>query len=147
MGRRHGREDDGQIFRVVYPALRRFALVVARDDADEVVQEAVARTLAARSLASLDSPLAYLRTAVVRVAMNRKRSQSRASARVARYVAGQDVAVDTYPSDLAELLRVPVKARALLYLTIVDGCTYAEAGAIVGLSEAAAPKDGITSAV
>jgi RNA polymerase sigma-70 factor (ECF subfamily) len=49
-------------------------------------------------------------------------------------------AVDAYPSDLADLLRLTPKERAVLYLTEVEGYRYAEVGRMLGCSEAAARK-------
>jgi hypothetical protein len=51
----HGR-DDADVFASVYPALRRFAGAVRPmgSEADDLVQEALARTLAVRSLSELE---------------------------------------------------------------------------------------------
>src|SRR4029079_4832066 len=58
-----GESSDAGLFVSVHPALRRFAGAVrpVGVDADDLVQEALARTLAIRSLSALDEPLAYLR--------------------------------------------------------------------------------------
>jgi DNA-directed RNA polymerase specialized sigma24 family protein len=133
-------DDDGELFSEVYPALRRFASAVrpVGVDADDLVQEAVARTLAARSFSDLDDPLAYLRAAVLRVAINSRRSKRRSDARVAAVGAPVDGRVDDYPSDLADLWRVSAKARAVLFLTVIEVCSYREAAEMIGCSEAAA---------
>jgi hypothetical protein len=55
-----------------------------------------------------------------------------------RACAGGDETLERYPSDLADLLRLPPRARAILYLTIVDGEQYRAAAAVVGCSETAA---------
>jgi Sigma-70, region 4 len=53
-------------------------------------------------------------------------------------VSGPDEHRDRYPSDVTELMRVPERARAVLYLTIVDGLSYRDASRIVACSEEAA---------
>jgi RNA polymerase sigma-70 factor (ECF subfamily) len=137
---RVGSQSDADVFRAVYPALRRFAAVVrpVGVDADDLVQEALTRTLAIRSLSSLDEPLAYLRTAVVRVAMNTARSRRREEARIRRAAVAVGHDVDAYPSDLAYLLAVAPDARAVLFLTVVEDLTYRDAAQLAGCSEVAA---------
>ena len=44
--------------------------------------------------------------------------------------------VDDYPSDLDDLLRLPPRVRALLYLVEVEGRTTADAADMVGMSGA-----------
>jgi RNA polymerase sigma factor (sigma-70 family) len=132
-------KDGGELFGELYPSLRGFAGVIrpAGWDPDDLVQEALARTLARRSLDSIDNPAAYLRTVMVRVASNATRTWRRAFVRDAR-VAPRDESVDRYPSDIADLQRVPVRARAVLFLTVIDGLTYRDAARLVGCSEEAA---------
>ena len=133
------RGEDEAIFSSLYPALRRFAGAVrpAGADADDLVQEALTRTLALRSLATIDDPLNYLRTAMTRIASNWARGARRAAARRPVEGAPLDV-VDVYPSDLEDLLRAPPRARAVLFLTVVEQHSYRDAAAIVGVSEGAA---------
>jgi RNA polymerase sigma-70 factor (ECF subfamily) len=130
---------DTEIFARVYPRLHRFACVVRPRgvDADDLVQETVARTLSVRPLADLDDPLAYLRTAMVRVAANLRRSARRAQAREER-LDRTGFTRDPYPSDLADLMRLAPQARAVLFLTIVEDQPYAAVAPIVGCSEEAA---------
>src|ERR1051326_3422320 len=79
-------DRDAALFETLYPSLRRFAAVAGapEGDPDDLVQEAVARTLRRRSLSSLDNPGAYLRQAIVHLAANRRRSLARGRAAVAR---------------------------------------------------------------
>src|SRR5664279_5220961 len=88
---------DGEIFEAIYPALRRFAGAIrpATIDADDLVQEALTRTLAVRSLASIEHPAAYLRTTMVRVASNLARGSRRSAARERRAAPADQVA-DVY---------------------------------------------------
>jgi RNA polymerase sigma-70 factor (ECF subfamily) len=134
----HGR-DDADAFASVYPALRRFAGAVRPmgSEADDLVQEALARTLAVRSLSELEHPLAYLRTAVARVAINEERSRRRSRARM-RAANRETGRADAYPSDLADLWLVSAKERAVLFLTVVEGYSFRDAAEVIGSSEPAA---------
>ena len=133
-----GRDDAG-IFATLYPALVRFAGAVRPIgmDAEDLVQEALARTLATRPLHSIDDPQAYLRTAMIRIAANQVRGLRRLRARSARADRVASIS-DAYPSDLDDLLRVGSRARAVLYLTIVERESYRTAAALLGCSEPAA---------
>lgn len=131
-------ETDDTVFARVYPALRRFAAVTAPDaDPDDLVQEAVARTLRRQTLVSLDHPGAYLRRVIVHLASNRRRSLGRWRTAVAR-LAPVDGVAPVYASDLADLLHLTPDARAVLWLVEVEGCDYSEAAAQLGISSAAA---------
>jgi len=140
MGKSRPSADDSELFGALYPALRRFAAAVrpAGADADDLVQEALTRTLVARPLSSIDNPLAYLRTAIVRVAINATRSRQREETRLADAARRLGPSVDAYPSDLDALKALSPTTRAVLYLTIVEDRSYREAGEIVGCTEAAA---------
>ncbi|MDP9333952.1 MAG: RNA polymerase sigma factor [Actinomycetota bacterium] len=138
MRRRGPAGDDRDLFAELYPRLRRFAHVLARQDADDLVQEALTRTLAVRSLASIEDPLAYLRTAMVRIQHNHERAAKRHKQRRIRIGPVEDSSRDRYPSDLADLMRVPARARAVLFLTVVEEESYRDAAEIVGCSQAAA---------
>jgi RNA polymerase sigma-70 factor (ECF subfamily) len=132
--------DDSSLFRSLYPSLRQFAAVTGSVDvdADDLVQEAVARTLRSHRLVDLDDAGAYLRRAIVNLAANRRRSMARwrrAIARLDRIEEGQRAA---YPTDLADLLRLEPEARALLFMVEVEGHSYAEASSVLGISEEAA---------
>jgi RNA polymerase sigma factor (sigma-70 family) len=115
----------------------------AGDDPDDLVQEAVARTLRALgrqglSLGELDNPGAYLRRAIVNVASNRRRSLARLRVAMSRVGRSDEVSLPEYSSDLADLLRIDPRTRAVLYLVEVEDLTYAEAGALLDLTEEAA---------
>ncbi len=133
------REEDGALFEALYPALRRFAAAIRPEgiDADDLLQEALARTLAVRSLASIEEPAGYLRTTMIRVASNLTRGARRSDART-RKERVTDEAVDVYPSDLDDLMHTPPRARAVLFLTVIEKLSYREAAEIVGCSEQAA---------
>ena len=72
---------DDEAFASIYKGLRRLAAVVApaSADPDDLVQEAITRTLAAnRTLAGIDHLDAYLRTTIVRLASAERRRWRRA---------------------------------------------------------------------
>jgi RNA polymerase sigma factor (sigma-70 family) len=136
---------DAELFASLYPGLRRLAAVsgAAGDDPDDLVQEAVTRTLKAlarqgTSLGELDNPGAYLRRTIVNLAANRRRSLARWRGAMSRMGRSDDVSVPEYSSDLSDLLRIDPRTRAVLYLVEVEDHSYAEAGALLGLTEEAA---------
>ncbi|HEY2331815.1 MAG TPA: RNA polymerase sigma factor [Acidimicrobiales bacterium] len=146
-GQLDGREPvgDAEVFAALYPALRRLAAVTggSDDDPDDLVQEAVARTLRALgrqglTLAGLDNPGAYLRRTIVNLASNRRRSLARLRVAMSRVGRTDEASLPEYSSDLADLLRIDPRTRAVLYLVEVEDLTYAEAGALLGLTEEAA---------
>jgi RNA polymerase sigma-70 factor (ECF subfamily) len=131
--------DDDAVFETIYPALRRFAAATgpAEMDPDDLVQEAVARTLRHHALADLDDAGAYLRRVIVNLASNQRRRLARWRAVVPRLGRAEDGSAPEYSSDLADLLRLSPQTRAVLYLVEVDGCSYAEVAAALGLTEEA----------
>lgn len=143
MGTMRGGADevpsDDDIFRALYPGLRRFANVVrpAEMDADDLVQEALSRTLASHELSELDDPGAYIRTVLIRVASNQRRSLGRRRRAIARMTQPVPVA-QTYPSDVSDLLRLAPKDRALLFMVTVEGRDYRDAAEVLGCTADAA---------
>ena len=132
-------QADEALFAALYPALWRFAAVVRPPevDADDLVQEALARTLAIRPLVDCDDPGAYLRTAIVRLVSNHRRSMGRRGRAFARLPVS-DTDRPSYPSDLADLMHLPPRDRAVLYVVVVEGWSYADAAEVLGCSETAA---------
>jgi RNA polymerase sigma factor (sigma-70 family) len=130
---------DGEMFAGLYPGLLRFAGVVRPFgiEPEDLVQEALARALSVRPLRELDEPATYLRTVMVRIASNLQRGRRRADAGNAR-LSPTDTVADVYPSDLDDLLRLAPRARAVLFLTIVESESYRTAANVVGCTEAAA---------
>lgn len=128
--------DDAGIFEELYPALRRFAGVVGGPtvEPDDLVQEALARTLQQTLLADLDEPGAYLRRVIVRLASNDRRSSGRRTAILARFRLPPDTTKDAYASDMSELFQLPSDQRAVLYLHLVDGLPHDEVGRLLGIS-------------
>ncbi len=130
----HVRESCGDTERIVgeiYPALRRFAAVVAplESEPDDLVQEALAATLARSGLGELDDPLAYLRVVILRLASNERRRLGRKRRALQRSENPATATDALYPSDVAVLVNVSAEDRALLWLTVVEGRSIAEVAA------------------
>ncbi|MGL5827595.1 MAG: RNA polymerase sigma factor [Nocardioides sp.] len=72
-------EEDEEIFQRVYPGLRRFAAVVGTHDTDpdDLVQEALVKTLRRGSLHRLAAPSAYLRRTILNLVADSKRAAYR----------------------------------------------------------------------
>jgi RNA polymerase sigma factor (sigma-70 family) len=135
---RWSKARDERLFAELYAPLRRFAAVVKppEADADDLVQEALLRTLAIRPLCEYDDPASYLRRTIVNLAANQRRWLGRRRRALARLtpLAQEDAA---YPSDLQELLRLKPLDRAALYLAVVEDRSYREVADVLGSSEIA----------
>jgi RNA polymerase sigma-70 factor (ECF subfamily) len=129
----------------IYAPLRRFAAVVAPFDLepDDLLQEALVAVLRAHRLSELDHPAAYIRKALLRVAVSHNRRMGRRRRADARLASTAAVGFEpNYPSDLVELLELPPRERAALYLHEVEAYRYSEIAEMLGCSEAAATKAG-----
>jgi DNA-directed RNA polymerase specialized sigma24 family protein len=131
---------DERLFADLYASLRRFAAVVgaSEDDPDDLVQEAVARTLRWHRLSELEDPGAYLRTVIVRLVSNQRRSLGRRRTAFGRLrgSAGSVAAAPVYGSDL-DLFQSPPQDRAVLWLSVVEEMPLARVAAVLGCSERA----------
>jgi len=139
------RTDPGEweIIDDLYPALRRFAAVAAPTDMepDDLLQEALVHVLRRHALSDLDHPTAYLKRTMVNLAVSHCRHMGARRRALTRAAASADCQADaTYPSDLDELLALPPKERAALYLAEVEGYHFQEIGHMLGCSEGAARK-------
>lgn len=134
-------DDDGALFAAAYPALRRFAAVVAPLDLDpdDLLQEAVARALRIGPLHELDHPVAYLRRTMTNLAANHNRSRGRERQATTRIAASLPTEADlSYPSDLTELDRLDPSDRAALYLADVERLPLADVADALGTNAPAA---------
>lgn len=96
------------------------------------------RALRRGPLTDLDYPSAYLRRCICNLAKDTRRSLGRRRRAYQKVAAAMSVGFDeSYPSDCAELLRLPPRGRAILYLQEVEGLRPAEIGNLVGMSETA----------
>jgi len=137
-----GSSIDGRTIRDAlidrYTATRRFAAVVADSDLDpdDLVQEAYARVLRSveRREVTVEALDAYLRSTLMRIIANERRSRSRGRAALDR-VRPIELVDAEYPSHTAAMLdaATPID-RALVFLVDVERLPTAEAGAAVGLS-------------
>jgi RNA polymerase sigma-70 factor (ECF subfamily) len=136
-------EEDRRRFAELYGPLRRFAAVVAGPglDADDLLQEALVRVAGRGSLAQIDHPAAYLRRTILNLA-TKSRTRARLERRALTRYGGSQAAgtADSYPSDLAELLRVPPQGRAVLYLAEVEGYRYEDIARMLGCTATTARK-------
>lgn len=130
-------ELSADVFRELYPRLRRFAAVVgaAESDPDDLVQEALARTLELDAAGSVEHLEAYLRRCVVNIESNRRRGSGRRQRREQLVADPESSGSASYPSDLADLDRLDPTDRAVLYLREVEMWSYAEIGELLGVSD------------
>jgi RNA polymerase sigma-70 factor (ECF subfamily) len=134
-------ETDDQLFARIYPRLLRFAAVVAPAEAgpDDLLQEAMVRALRGGPLHRLDNPEAYLRRTMVNLASNERRRLGRWRRARGRLGAGtDDTTVVSYPSDVSDLLALPVEARVVLWLADVEGWSFDQVAEMLGCSADAA---------
>ena len=132
-------DSDGEIFASLYGSLRRYAAVIGSlsDDPDDLVQEAVARTLAMTSLAQLRTPGAYLRRAISNLVVNGARSDTTRRSRD-HMIAGDRESHDVYPSDLDLLELLSPIERGAVFLADVEGRPFSEIAEILGCTPVAA---------
>ena len=129
------RAEDGQVFEELYPSLRRFAAACGgvNVDPDDLVQEAVARTLARHHLSDIEHPGAYLRQAILNVARTTARSPATTTIEASHDPSGADF----YPSDLSILDQLSPSTRAAVFLRYVDRVSLRDGAKILGCSPAA----------
>lgn len=122
-----------------YDDLRRFAAVTAsRDvDPDDLLQEVLVRVLSQGPLSEREQPMAYLRRAIVNLAIDHARHREVRRAAMGKWV-GRKASVDTYPSDLGILEELTPRARAIVYLAEIEGYRYGEIAEMLDCNEAAA---------
>ncbi|MDF1597731.1 MAG: sigma-70 family RNA polymerase sigma factor [Acidimicrobiia bacterium] len=134
-------EEETAVVTEVYEPLRRFAGVVGplEVDPDDLVQEAFLRVLRHGALSGLENPGAYLRRVVVNLAADHRRRLGRRRRALARLAASSPSGVDpVFPSDVADLLHLEPRARAVLFMHDVEGYSYQEIANLLGLSDSAA---------
>jgi RNA polymerase sigma factor (sigma-70 family) len=127
---------DAVLFASLYPGLRRFAAAVGpiEVEPDDLVQEALARALALGPLSGLGDPGAYVRTVVIRLAANHRRSLGRKRAAFALLDPRARHTADVYPSDLSDLAALDPRDRAVVYLSVIEHATADEIAALLGWS-------------
>ena len=134
-------ESDEEIFRGLYPELRRFAAVVGAlgQDPDDLVQDAVVRALRRGSLQALASPGGYLRRTILNLAHDSRRSSLRRDRALARLRRDAETpAHDPGAGRVDDLEQLAPVERAVLYLVDVEGYTFDEVSPLIGISVTAA---------
>lgn len=140
---RHGsalESEERRLIRDLYPSLRRFAAVVGpiEVEPDDLVQEAFYRAMRRGSLTDLTHPTAYLKRCIVNLSKDHVRGFVRGRKALVALAATSEAFTETYPSDVIELMELPPRTRAVLYLRELEGRSFGEIGDIVGCSEKAA---------
>lgn len=132
-------EMERELITSLYPYLRKIAAVAGSVDVepDDLVQEALVRTLRKGPISDLDNPLAFLRKTIVHLASNQRRSLSRKRKAFSRLFA-EEGWLPSYPADIEAILDLPPRQRAILYLVEVEDVPYAEAAEQLGMTTVAA---------
>lgn len=136
----HLDRTDTDLISGLYPQLRSFASVVApaHEDPNDLVQEAFLRALRRGPLCDLEYPKAYLRTTIYHLAVSSRRRWAFQQRSLVQIVAPAEAPED--PWEVSELLRLAPKARAVLYLHVVEGLPYNEIGDLLGCTPVSARK-------
>jgi RNA polymerase sigma-70 factor (ECF subfamily) len=132
-------ERERELITSLYPSLRKIAAVAGSVDVepDDLVQEALVRTLKRGPLTDLDNPLAFLRKTIVNLASNQRRSLGRKRKAFGR-LSFEEARQPSYPADIEAILDLPPRQRAILYLVEVEDVPYAEAAEQLGMTTEAA---------
>ncbi|MDH5521975.1 MAG: hypothetical protein OEZ14_15740 [Acidimicrobiia bacterium] len=125
------------LFRTIYPALRRYAAVVATpaDDPDDLVQEAPSRVLTNAAWTEIRDPAAYMRRSIANLVIDRSRRQATRLGR-GHLVAIDGDQTDVYPSDLAVIARTTGTVACAWIELWIEGRASGDAAA-AGEAEAA----------
>ena len=132
-------ERERELITSLYPLLRKIAAVAGSVDVepDDLVQEALVRTLRRGPISDLDNPLAFLRKTIVNLASNQRRSLGRRRKALSR-LSVEEGWSPSYPADIEAILDLPPRHRAILYLVEVEDVPYAEAAEQLGMTTVAA---------
>jgi RNA polymerase sigma-70 factor (ECF subfamily) len=132
----HERADEA-VFTAHYLALRRFAASYGSAlEPDDLVQEALTRTLARHRLADLEHPRTYLMRTIMNLVRNEYRHEQD-QVRKRRLLPGPDVTRESYPSDVEFLLDLPADLRAALILIDLEGFSFGEVADVLGTTSSA----------
>lgn len=132
---RHLEAEEITVLRSLYPILRRFAAVIGPGemDPDDLVQEALVKTLRVRRLSELSHPSSYLYRAMYTIAADERRRLGRKRQALSRLGNTQPMP-PSYPSDLDELEYLTPRERTVLYLREVEGHSYSEISDLLHVS-------------
>lgn len=138
MTKRRWSRRDANDLRAMYERLRRFAGAVGpwELEPEDLLQEALVRVLQGGALSRFDRPEAYLRRTIVNLSHNYIRRRHNTKAIHATIASTDQGATEqSYPSDLADLLAVDPRARAVLYLHDVERFTFSEISDVLGMQD------------
>lgn len=135
-----GLTADEVVFQRLYPGLHRFAAVVGghETDPEDLVQEAVLKTLRRGPLSSIEAPAAYLRRAILNLAVDSHRTAGRRSFALSLLAHDQRTTEQSGQATPEVLDLLQARDRALLYLVDIEGYSLKEAGRLLGISHTAA---------
>ncbi len=130
----HLDERETTLIADLYPSLRAFASVVAplKEDPNDLVQEALVRTLRGGPISRLERPKAYLRTAIYHLAVSAQRHWVAERGALLRIEAAPDD--PDYSWQVDELLQLSAKARTVIYLQVIEGMPHDEIAELLGCS-------------
>lgn len=134
--------DDAAVYAQHAPRLIALATALAGPaTAEDVVAAAVVRVLASPSWPSVTDRGAYLTRAVVNEVRSAHRSSLRRAAREARAAVPERVdAADPVPEILGALAALPVRQRAVVFLTYWGDLTPSAVAAELGIGEGSVRK-------
>jgi RNA polymerase sigma-70 factor (ECF subfamily) len=129
--------DDAAVYALHARRLVALATALAGPAAaEDVVSSAVARVLASRAWASVEDRGAYLTRAVVNEVRSSHRSSLRRAARERRAAVREDLdPPDVVPEILTALSDLPVRQRAVVFLTYWADLTPAAVAVELGIGE------------
>ena len=132
-------DADEALIRELYPSLHRFAAAVCPPEVepDDLLQEALYRVLRRGGLGDIPYPAAYLRRTVSNLLAKHWRSAGRRRRAWSRTGVTQPTQPE-YPSDVADLLQLEPRARAVLYMRAIEGRPFTEVAEVLGCTEVAA---------
>jgi len=133
-------DRERQLIHDLYPSLRRFAAVVGpiEVEPDDLVQEAFVRAMRRGPLTDLTFPTAYLKRCIVNLSKDQVRGFVRRRRALIALAATSEAFMESYPSDVVELMDLPPQTRAVLYMREIEGRPFGEISEIVGCTEKAA---------
>jgi RNA polymerase sigma factor (sigma-70 family) len=132
-------DADEALIRELYPSLHRFAAAIcpAGVEPDDLLQEALYRVLRRGGLSDIAYPSAYVRRTISNLLAKHWRSAGRRRRAWSR-TGETEPTQPEYPSDVADLLQLQPRARAVLYMRAIEGRPFAEVAEVLGCTEVAA---------
>lgn len=132
-------DADEALIRELYPSLHRYAAAVCPPEVepDDVLQEALYQVLRRGGLADITYPAAYVRRTISNLLAKHWRSAGRRRRAWSRAGVTEPTQPE-YPSDVADLLQLRPRSRAVLYMRAIEGRPFTEIAEVLGCTEVAA---------